>query len=226
MRRSTPPGTTAPLSSQHPGAPGTTARVAAAPGTATPGTAAPGTAAPGTAAPARLGRRAGLVAAATAVLTVGAVAVVGAAVATPGSGDTVSTGSVTGRLAGTGVGPGHRPFVVEQDGVALTARGATDVTTFDLTYPPGSYSGWHSHPGIVVAVVRSGEVVRQSGCTRERFRAGDAFTEVGAHHVSNPSATEPAVLSITRIYPASGAATPRIDEPAPTCPRPGGPKGS
>ena len=75
---------------------------------------------------------------------------------------------------------------------------------------------------LLPAVVRSGEVVRQSGCTRERFRAGDAFTEVGAHHVSNPSATEPAVLSITRIYPAAGAATPRIDEPAPTCPgRPG-----
>lgn len=165
-------------------------------------------------------RRAGLAVAATALLTVGAVAVVTAAVATPGSGNTTSTGSVTGRLDGTG----NRPFTAEQDGIRLSARGATDVTTFDLTYPPGSFSGWHSHPGIVVAVVRSGEVVRQSGCRRERFGTGDAFTEVGAHHVSNPSTTVPAVLSITRIYPASGAATPRVDEPAPTCP--GGPKGS
>ena len=164
--------------------------------------------------------RTGLAVAVTCALTIGAVGVVTAAVATPGSGDTTSASSVTGRLDGTG----NRPFTAEQDGVRLSAQGATDVTTFDLTYPPGSYSGWHSHPGIVVAVVRSGEVVRQTGCKRERFRPGDAFTEVGAHHVSNPSSTVPAVLSITRIYPASGAATPRVDEPAPTCP--GGPKGS
>lgn len=75
-----------------------------------------------------------------------------------------------------------------------------------------------------MAVVRSGEVVRQSGCRSERFGPGDAFTEVGPHLVTNPSATEPAVLSITRIHPASGAATPRVDEPAPRCPGSPGPR--
>lgn len=152
---------------------------------------------------------------AVALLSAGAVAVVTAAVATPGSGNTVTTASVTGRLDDS---DGRRPLRVSQDGITLSAHGPTDVTTFDLTYPPGSYSGWHSHPGIVVAVVRSGAVVRQSGCRAETFTAGEAFTEVGPHHVSNPSRTRDAVLSITRIYPASGAGTPRLDEPAPVCP--------
>ncbi|MCC2335403.1 hypothetical protein [Cellulomonas wangsupingiae] len=157
--------------------------------------------------------RTALVVTATALLTTGAVAVVTTAVATPGSGNTVSTGSVTGLLDDS---DGRRPFKAQQDGVRLTGHGPTNVTTFDLTYPAGSFSGWHSHPGIVIAVVRSGEVVRQSGCTSETFGPGEAFTEVGAHHVSNVT-TAPAVLSITRVYPADGAATPRIDEPAPAC---------
>jgi len=150
---------------------------------------------------------------ATVLLTTGAVALVTTAVATPGSGDTVATGSITGLLDDS---DGHRPFKAQQDGVKLMSHGATNVTTFDLTYPPGSFSGWHSHPGIVIAVVRSGEVVRQSGCRSETFGPGDAFTEVGPHHVSNAT-DAPAVLSITRIYPTADAATPRIDEPAPVC---------
>lgn len=150
---------------------------------------------------------------AAALVAVGTVTVVTAAVATPGSGTTVTSDSVTGRLDGS---EGRRPFKVQQDGVRLMSHEPTDVTTFDLTYPPGAYSGWHSHPGIVVVVVRSGEVVRQTGCRTDRFGPGDAFTEVGPHHVSNPTDV-PAVLSITRIYPAADAATPRIDEPAPVC---------
>ncbi|MFS0705023.1 hypothetical protein AB6N23_10925 [Cellulomonas sp. 179-A 9B4 NHS] len=93
------------------------------------------------------------------------------------------------------------------------------MTTFDLTYEGGEYSGWHAHPGIVVAVVTAGSVVRQAPgrhgrCATETFTVGDAFTEVGAHHVANASATEPAVLSITRIHPTS-ATEGRVDLPAP-----------
>lgn len=151
------------------------------------------------------------VVATAALLTLGSV--VTAAVATPGSGTTVTSDSVTGALGGS---EGRRTFKAEQDGVKLMTREPTSVTTFDLTYPPGSFSGWHSHPGIVIAVVKSGQVVRQSGCTSETFGPGDSFTEVGPHHVSNPFAAA-AVLSITRIYPTADAATPRIDEPAPSC---------
>ena len=140
-------------------------------------------------------------------------ALVTAAVATPGSGTTKVTNSFTGQLDDSDAG---RTLKVDQDGITLRSKSPTDVTTFDLEYPPGSYSGWHAHPGIVVAVVTSGKVVRQAGCASETFGVGQSFTEVGPHHVSNPF-DAPAVLSITRIYPRADAATPREDLPAPDC---------
>lgn len=133
------------------------------------------------------------------------------AAATGGSGNTSTADSVSGALDGT-----SRPLRVSQDGVNLITTGPTTVTTFDLTYPSKSFSGWHSHPGIVIVVVKSGSVVRQTGCRSEKFEVGDSFTEVGSHYVSNPGSVA-AVLSITRIYPTSQAGTPRIDEPAPRC---------
>lgn len=134
--------------------------------------------------------------------------------ATPGSGNVVPTDAASGILDGSDRGPTK----VKQDGIELKTKSETEITTFDLTYPPGSFSGWHSHPGIVLVVVKTGSVVRQTGCDDgEVFTVGDAFTEVGPHYVSNPG-TEEAVLSITRIYPADDDRGTRIDEPAPVCP--------
>lgn len=149
-------------------------------------------------------------AALAALLTTG---VAGVAFATAGSGVLPPADVASGTLDGSGSGPNK----VSQDGIKLKTKTETEVTTFDLTYPPGSFSGWHSHPGIVVVVVKSGTVVRQTDCgPGETFTVGDAFTEVGPHYVSNPGSA-PAVLSITRIYPKAAQATPRIDEPAPVC---------
>ncbi|WP_129337091.1 hypothetical protein [Cellulomonas endophytica] len=157
-------------------------------------------------------RRIGVALGAVAVLAGGAVA--GAAVASPGSGDVVQSTPVVGLLDGSGE---HPRLKVRQDGVRLDLDVETRVASFRLTYPPGAFSGWHAHPGIVVVVVQAGEVERRTPCTVETFSVGEAFTEVGAHHVSNPSATVPAVLEITRVYPAD-ATQARIDLPVPDCP--------
>ena len=135
-----------------------------------------------------------------------------AAQATPSSGPpTVATNAASGLLDGT-----NRPARWTQDGVQLKTSRPTTVRTFTLTYPVGSDSGWHSHPGIVVAVVAAGTVERRTACGTDTFTVGDAFIEVGPHRVSNAGAVD-AVLSITRIYPTSGESTPRIDEAAPAC---------
>lgn len=107
------------------------------------------------------------------------------------------------------------PNKVSADGIELKTKRSTTIRSFDLGYPAGSHSGWHSHPGIVIAVVEEGTVVRQVGCTTETFTVGEAFTEVGPHFISNPS-TEEAVLAITQIYP-TGSDPLRVDEPAPDC---------
>lgn len=109
-----------------------------------------------------------------------------------------------------------------QDGISLKVRSETTVRTFTLTYPVGSSSGWHSHPGIVLAVVQQGTVVRQVGCRQEQFTVGQSFTEVAPHEVSNlylrrdQQGAVDAVLSITQLFPKN-APTARIEQDPPRC---------
>jgi hypothetical protein len=98
------------------------------------------------------------------------------------------------------------PGSIHQDGINLViGKGDATVRSFDLTYPVDSSSGWHMHPGIVIAVVVSGTVSRQlKDCSIATFSAGEAFTEVGPHLVWNPGMAE-AVLRITQVFPTGEA---------------------
>jgi hypothetical protein len=118
------------------------------------------------------------------------------------------------------------PVRAHADGVKLKTRDDAVVRSFRLTYNGGGYSGWHQHPGIVIAVVLSGSVQRKLPCEKfETFAAKQAFTEYGPHFVRNLDRTQggqPAVLQITQIAPegTTGMAF-REDLPKPTCHRPG-----
>lgn len=136
--------------------------------------------------------------------------------ATPPTGTTPSN-QVFGTLSG--------PAKAKNDGITFKTSDDVKIRTFTLTYDVGGYSGWHQHPGIVVATVVSGTVVQRVGCDKPKlWTAGQSFTEVKPHYVSNlyrsqtPGAV-PAVLSITQIYPAD-IPTPELREdlPAPHCP--------
>ena len=131
--------------------------------------------------------------------------------------DAKASGPVTGTLDG--------PTRARNDGTELKTNGDVDVdvATFELNYPAGSFSGWHKHPGIVIAVVRSGAVWRQVGCTATKFSQGESFTEAAPHYVSNvvtdTKKDATAVLEITQLYPAgTKPADLRVDQPAPRCP--------
>ncbi len=114
------------------------------------------------------------------------------------------------------------PATAKADGIALRNHQEATVRSVTLTYGPHSFSGWHEHPGIVLAVVQSGAVRRSLPCgPAETFTVGQAFTEVGPHYVENITDT-PAVLVVTQIVPADTPANGfRIDlpEPAPKCHR-------
>jgi len=111
------------------------------------------------------------------------------------------------------------PAKAKKDKIELEVDQDTTVRAFKLTYKPGSNSGWHRHPGIVVAVVESGTVTRQleGSCTVKTFTKGEVFTEVVGHFVANPSATQDAVLRITQFVPV-GATPLREDIPINPCP--------
>src|SRR3954447_15778743 len=94
---------------------------------------------------------------------------------------------------------------INTDRLKFQTKDAADVATFSVTYDPGGYSGWHTHPGVLFVVVQSGSVVREVNCESPRtYAAGEAFVESDEQptgQVSNPSPNVPAVLQVTQIVP-------------------------
>jgi quercetin dioxygenase-like cupin family protein len=104
----------------------------------------------------------------------------------------------------------------------LPIQMGTDVVMAQITVDPSGSSGWHSHPGGAIIVVKQGTptVYRAIGsqCQSTTYSAGDAFIERPGEvdDVLN-AGTAPYVLYVTfpRVPPGGSA---RIDEPDPgTC---------
>src|SRR4051794_19628298 len=66
---------------------------------------------------------------------------------------------------------------VNTDRLKFQTKARADVAMFSVTYEPLGFSGWHTHPGIVIAVVQSGAVIRQVGCSTHTYGAGESFIE-------------------------------------------------
>jgi quercetin dioxygenase-like cupin family protein len=127
----------------------------------------------------------------------------------------------SGQHAGTPlIGTLEASSLINTDRIKVQTKDATDVATYSVTYDPGGFSGWHAHPGVLFVTVQSGSLIRTVGCSSTTYSAGQTFIEsdeqpVGA--VSNASAVDPAVLSVTQITPHGSAR--RIDAAdAPICP--------
>ena len=105
----------------------------------------------------------------------------------------------------------------------IPLRFGTDVAMAQITVDPGGSSGWHSHPGGAIIIVKEGALTVYhsvgSQCRTTTYGAGQAFIERPGEvdDVLN-TGTIPYVLYVTfpRV-PAGGS--PRIDQPDPgTCP--------
>ena len=99
----------------------------------------------------------------------------------------------------------------------------TDIVMVQLTVEPGGSSGWHSHPGGAIIVVKQGTLTVHkaigSECVVETRSAGDAFIERPGEvdQVTN-NGTIPYILLVTFPRVPEGG-SPRIDQPDPgTCP--------
>jgi quercetin dioxygenase-like cupin family protein len=142
-------------------------------------------------------------------------ALVGIVRATPGSG---TTSSVIGPPAT------FDPFKVKRKGandweVEIEARRGVAVATQTITFPPGAYSGWHSHPGPVFINVKEGTVTfYEHDCSVRVVTAGEGFLDVGDHpHFARNEGTVQAVNVVTYFIPPN-TTTLRKDEPQPlTC---------
>ncbi|WTX67572.1 cupin domain-containing protein [Streptomyces halstedii] len=113
-----------------------------------------------------------------------------AAVATPGSGvsaTVVAEGTSQGKLK------------------VKTPKGRTDVTVREITVRPGGSTGWHTHRGQLIAVVKAGTLTRTlDDCSVEVSPAGTTFIEPSGkdhRHVGRNLGSEPVVLWVTYLLP-------------------------
>jgi quercetin dioxygenase-like cupin family protein len=106
--------------------------------------------------------------------------------------------------------------MVDTPFVSCSDTTTCDVIVQTITYQPGGFSGWHHHPGVVVAVVKSGQITRfRADCSKQTFTTGQSFVEMGDKDVvfvKNEGST-PTEIEATLIHPAGAA--PRSDENAP-----------
>jgi len=103
----------------------------------------------------------------------------------------------------------------------ITGTANTDLLIQQLTWAPGSTTGWHSHHGPVTVGIESGTLnFQHSDCTRTAYPAGTTLLDLGTTHEASSATTTLAFATYTNI-PVGGAA--RIDQPAPACTAPPAP---
>ena len=111
---------------------------------------------------------------------------------------------------------GHKKFWKAE----LEASQPIDVATQVVTFQPGGFSGWHSHPGPVFFTVKTGTLTVYEGddpsCTPAVFPAGTGAVEAGTnthvHMVRNETGSVAEAL-VTYLVPVGTAL--RTDLPDP-----------
>ena len=146
-----------------------------------------------------------------ALVSVGLAGVVMAVTLAPG-GATPPAGLVNVPLAlGTNTSVGTIPL-----------QFGTNVAMAQITVDPGGVSGWHSHPGGAIIIVKQGSLTVYaavgSQCETTTYTAGQAFVErPGEVDQVKNTGTIPYVLYVTFPRVPQGASA-RTDEPDPgTC---------
>lgn len=98
----------------------------------------------------------------------------------------------------------------------LQVQGDTDYYSQHLVLAPGGYSGWHSHPGLLVGTVKSGQVdFYTADCQKHTIGPGQVYTENDeVHAISN---TGPVDADLYISYLIKHGAPRRREESAPAC---------
>jgi quercetin dioxygenase-like cupin family protein len=140
----------------------------------------------------------------------------------PGSGEPSFTAGVgfSGATIGRGnLGPFHIKSKADGYEVDLKSKDNSDILVTNLAIAAGGHSGWHSHPGPVLVIVKTGTVTlyhaNDPTCAGSRYTAGTVFVEEGGvvHIARNEGAVELTMVASSYL-PAGGPG--RIDEAAPT----------
>jgi cupin domain len=98
-------------------------------------------------------------------------------------------------------------------------QGLSDLYVQDNTWDPGGDTGWHTHPGHSLIIVKEGTVTEYDGddpdCTPHVYSTGMGFVDPGGGHVHiirNETMAKARTIAV-QLIPAG--ATRRIDAPDP-----------
>lgn len=113
---------------------------------------------------------------------------------------------------------------LNSDRIKFQTKDPTDVRFQTITYAPGGRSGWHHHPGMVLAAVKSGEVtVWDAQCNTRTYGPGlpngAVFVEYGDQpmQVGNTT-TADAVVYAAFVAPSTDPPVFRIEDTPRSCP--------
>ncbi len=151
-----------------------------------------------------------------------AVVLTGIAVATPGSGVISAPILARGGFADTV----DMRFKITHEGrnAVVNVKDAADTVVQQIQLDAGGQTGWHSHPGPVVVVVKSGALTLYEGddptCAGHTYTAGQTFVDPGQGNVHIGRNESDVVTELFVTYfdvPAGGS--PRLDASDPgNCP--------
>lgn len=125
----------------------------------------------------------------------------------------------TGATVGRGnLGTFHIKTKADGYDVDLKSKDNTDLLVTNLAVAPLGHSGWHSHPGPVLVIVKTGTMTVYDGndptCTGTPHPAGTVFVEEGGNvHIARNEGAVEATMLATSFLPAGGPG--RIDAAAP-----------
>ena len=100
--------------------------------------------------------------------------------------------------------------------VNLEDKGQSEFYFQDLVVGPGGYTGWHSHPGLLLITVKEGSLeFYDKECAKHTYGAGQSFTEGAEPHAAMNRGTGNARLLVAYIVKKGEAR--RIEASQPPC---------
>jgi len=110
----------------------------------------------------------------------------------------------------------ERDAEVQDWQLQLRTHGATDFYSQKVVIAPGGYSGWHTHPGLLIGTVVSGAIdFYDANCQKRSFTTGQVFTEsTQVHAIKNPGTVD---TELSAFYLIKHSELRRIEADAPSC---------
>ena len=122
----------------------------------------------------------------------------GVAAATPSQGWTPTV---------LGKGTFEGPLMVNGTNIRAKFKQPSDFVMAEVDVEPGGTSGWHTHPGPALVIVKEGMITLYDGhdadCAPRVYGPGESFVDEGGDHVhiARNETDEPVTLLVTFIIP-------------------------